>query len=99
MIDVQKRYVLAIFAFFGTFNVYSLRNNITVAIIDMTNTVSVQNENFNNGTVCPLPPQSGHENTNISDVSESRSGMQYSWDKDSQVRVLNFRKKCINFVR
>ena len=32
---LEKRYVLAILAFFTTFNVYSLRNGITVSILKM----------------------------------------------------------------
>lgn len=37
----QRRYVVAILAFFGFFNIYSLRVNLSIAIVAMTEVKSV----------------------------------------------------------
>ncbi|XP_072381504.1 sialin-like [Diabrotica undecimpunctata] len=42
-----KRYIVAILAFFGFMNIYSLRSNLSIAIVDMT---SLKNVSLQNGT-------------------------------------------------
>ena len=39
---VKKRYVLSFYAFFGFFVAYSLRANLSVAIVDMSQIVSIK---------------------------------------------------------
>ncbi|CAG9864851.1 unnamed protein product [Phyllotreta striolata] len=43
-----KRYVVALLAFFGFFNVYALRANLSIAIVDMT---QLKNVTLENGTI------------------------------------------------
>ena len=56
---IEKRYILAALAFFSTFNVYSIRNGITISIMDMAviEKDSRTDSNLNDSpdqTVCPL---------------------------------------------
>ena len=57
----EKRYTLAALAFFSTFNVYSIRNGITISIMDMANIVKESHTGQTNAstvldhTVCPFP--------------------------------------------
>lgn len=44
----KKRYIVVLMAFFGYFNVYTLRVNLSVAIVAMT---EPQNITFTNGTM------------------------------------------------
>ncbi|RVE46573.1 hypothetical protein evm_008760, partial [Chilo suppressalis] len=48
----QRRYVVALLAFFGFFNVYALRVNLSVAVVAMTEPVETK---LDNGTVVMLP--------------------------------------------
>lgn len=41
----RRRYVVAVLAFFGFFNVYSLRVNLSIAIVSMTENRTVVHEN------------------------------------------------------
>ena len=56
---IEKRYILAALAFFSTFNVYSIRNGITISIMDMAviEKDSLAETNINDApdqTVCPF---------------------------------------------
>ena len=56
---IEKRYILAALAFFSTFNVYSIRNGITISIMDMAviEKDSLAETNINDTpdqTVCPF---------------------------------------------
>lgn len=43
-----KRYLVAVLALFGFFNVYALRANLSIAIVDMT---QLKNVTLENGTI------------------------------------------------
>ena len=45
--SIPKRYVLAIFAFFGFFFAYMLRANLSVAIVQMSRIKEISNKNNN----------------------------------------------------
>lgn len=71
----EKRYILAALAFFSTFNVYSIRNGITISIMDMANIVKesqsgqvVNASIVHDITVCPFPnvTHSTNKSNNIS---------------------------------
>ena len=71
----EKRYILAALAFFSTFNVYSIRNGITISIMDMANIVKesqsgqvVNASIVHDITVCPFPnvTHSASQSNNIS---------------------------------
>ena len=121
---LEKRYILAVFAFFATFNVYSLRkqwkiikknienninqkfdllllncvherfivplirNNITVAIIDMTDNPKLSEnkpKNILNETVCPLPQKlntSLKSSENLTINGAIRTGRNFAWTKE-----------------
>lgn len=48
----KRRYIVVVLAFFGFFNVYSLRVNLSVAIVAMTENRTVDYGNGTKGHVC-----------------------------------------------
>lgn len=50
----KRRYIVVILAFFGFFNVYSLRVNLSVAIVAMTENRTIQYDNGTVGYVCKI---------------------------------------------
>ncbi|CAH1181150.1 unnamed protein product, partial [Phyllotreta striolata] len=44
----KKRYIISVLGFFGFFNVFALRSNISIALVDM---ISLKNRTLENGTV------------------------------------------------
>ncbi|CAG9770532.1 unnamed protein product [Ceutorhynchus assimilis] len=55
----QRRHIFTIMAFFGFFNIYSLRANMSIAIVAMTSARSSTNEN---GTTVYLDPEFSWDN-------------------------------------
>lgn len=53
--SIKKRYVLSLYAFFGFFIAYSLRANLSVAIVDMSkvNSLASSSNTTSNGTSKP----------------------------------------------
>ena len=49
---LKARYILAVMGFLGMFNVYSLRTNLSVAIVAMVNSSSLDNSS-NRSQTCP----------------------------------------------
>ena len=81
-------YVTVVLYFFPFLYISKIRNNITVAIIDMTeNRVSSEStqENSQNGTVCPFP-ESRNDTGNPRDnfVLQNGVGQKFPWTKDVQ---------------
>ena len=58
---IPARYVYAIMGFFAHFNMYVLRNNINVAIVEMVNATEVQGMVVQNGTGVWIPMVSNHK--------------------------------------
>lgn len=50
----KRRYIVTLMAFFGFFNVYALRVNLSVAIVAMTENRTVYYENGTIGYVCTV---------------------------------------------
>lgn len=48
----KRRYIVVVLAFFGFFNVYSLRVNLSVAIVAMTENRTIDYGNGTYGYVC-----------------------------------------------
>lgn len=48
----KRRYIVVLLAFFGFFNVYSLRVNLSVAIVAMTENRTIDYNNGTYGYVC-----------------------------------------------
>ncbi|XP_055346973.1 sialin-like [Paramacrobiotus metropolitanus] len=78
------RYMFAVVAFLGMFNLYALRVNLSVAIVAMVNHTSIagkRNETISSqiGTVCPVPAGSQHK---------AVSNGEFNWDGPVQGLVL-----------
>ena len=82
----------AIFAFFSTFNVYSLRGNVSIAIVQMVKTHEIQENTFSNSsaiveeTVCPY--DSINENLTERSHENEKEQFQYAWDEKSKGQIL-----------
>ncbi|XP_078491658.1 sialin-like [Ciona intestinalis] len=71
---IKARYVLAFMGFLGMFNVYSLRTNLSVAIVAMVNSSSESEGNASN--VCPDRGQSTSETANSNGIFDWNSADQ-----------------------
>lgn len=76
----SSRYGLALLSCFGFFVVYSLRVNLSVAMVDMLNNTHQSNTNHS-GSLCPghpVPPRPKHNHT----------ASVYDWDSETQGWIL-----------
>ncbi|XP_063772887.1 sialin isoform X2 [Pseudophryne corroboree] len=76
----SARYNLAVMALLGFFMLYALRVNLSVALVDMVNSTSSEQEN-RSSSVCPdhsVHPKTPHNST----------GKKYNWDADTQGWIL-----------
>ncbi|KAK5908782.1 hypothetical protein CgunFtcFv8_016811 [Champsocephalus gunnari] len=76
----SSRYGLAVLSSFGFFVVYSLRVNLSVAMVDMLN--NTQSDTNHSSSVCPAhanPPRPKHNHTAAS---------VYNWDSETQGWIL-----------
>ena len=86
---IEKRYILAALAFFSTFNVYSIRNGITISIMDMAviekdSRTDLNLNNVPDQTVCPLV-------TNVMDQSVSLNQTKHkeiTWSESQKSDIL-----------
>ncbi|XP_076803041.1 sialin-like isoform X1 [Clavelina lepadiformis] len=74
---VKARYVLAFMGFLGMFNVYSLRTNLSVAIVAMVNSTD---DSGNESDTCPDRGQSAGNSTNSNGI--------YDWNSAEQGLLL-----------
>ncbi|XP_037542953.1 sialin [Nematolebias whitei] len=76
----SSRYSLALLSSYAFFVAYSLRVNLSVAMVDMLNSTHQSSDNHS-GTVCPAhgnPPQPKH----------NRTASVYNWDSETQGWIL-----------
>ncbi|XP_035223109.1 sialin-like isoform X3 [Stegodyphus dumicola] len=79
-----RRYIITLLSFFGMFNVYAMRVNLSVAMVAMINSTVDASENTTRYTAeCPLLI---HEDTQ--DENEGFKGEQYHWDSKTQGMIL-----------
>lgn len=76
----SSRYALALLSSYGFFVVYSLRVNLSVAMVDMLNNTHQSNPNHS-GTVCP-----GHADPAVRKHNHTASV--YNWDSETQGWIL-----------
>ncbi|XP_068137593.1 sialin [Hyperolius riggenbachi] len=76
----SARYNLAALALLGFFMVYALRVNLSVALVDMINSTSHDQEN-RSANVCP-------DHTARPAVPHNSTGRKYDWDSDTQGWIL-----------
>uniref|UniRef100_A0AAX7SZG8 Sialin n=1 Tax=Astatotilapia calliptera TaxID=8154 RepID=A0AAX7SZG8_ASTCA len=76
----SSRYALALLSSYGFFVVYSLRVNLSVAMVDMLNNTHQSNTNHS-GTVCPR-----HSNPAVRKHNHTASV--YNWDSETQGWIL-----------
>uniref|UniRef100_A0A3B4FPP5 Solute carrier family 17 member 5 n=1 Tax=Pundamilia nyererei TaxID=303518 RepID=A0A3B4FPP5_9CICH len=76
----SSRYALALLSSYGFFVVYSLRVNLSVAMVDMLNNTHQSNTNHS-GTVCPR-----HSNPAVHKRNHTASV--YNWDSETQGWIL-----------
>ncbi|XP_018427505.1 PREDICTED: sialin [Nanorana parkeri] len=76
----SARYNLAMLALLGFFMVYALRVNLSVALVDMINSTSHEQEN-KSANVCP-------DHTGQPSVPQNSTGKKYDWDADTQGWIL-----------
>lgn len=84
----RRRYVVAVLAFFGFFNVYALRVNLSIAIVAMTSNRSIT---LDNGTITYV---SGFEQSEKNCVELNMNNMflqtqDFDWDSKMQGYVLS----------
>nr|XP_039254795.1 sialin-like [Styela clava] len=78
---LKSRHSMAIMLFFATFNVYSLRTNLSVAIVAMVNSTSSSTEDSENGSdVCP--------DKGVSEIDENTNNGIFVWDSVQQGLIL-----------
>ncbi|KFM80289.1 putative inorganic phosphate cotransporter, partial [Stegodyphus mimosarum] len=79
-----RRYIITLLSFFGMFNVYAMRVNLSVAMVAMINSTVDTSENTTRYTAeCPLLI---HEDTR--DENKGFKGEQYHWDSKTQGMIL-----------
>uniref|UniRef100_H2ZN02 Major facilitator superfamily (MFS) profile domain-containing protein n=1 Tax=Ciona savignyi TaxID=51511 RepID=H2ZN02_CIOSA len=71
---IKARYVLAFMGFLGMFNVYSLRTNLSVAIVAMVN--SSGESDVNSSNVCPDRGQTSSDTANTNGIFDWNSAEQ-----------------------
>jgi len=67
-IYIKARWVLAIMGFFATFNIHSLRNNFSVAIIAMVNISEAVVSASNQSNICPDKTQKSSTAISVSKI-------------------------------
>ncbi|GFR09933.1 hypothetical protein TNCT_445971, partial [Trichonephila clavata] len=83
---VPKRVIFVILGFFGIFNVYALRVNLSVAMVAMVNNTEAESRNTSYAEdSCPDLRNEGNEIT----VSKQTKGEQFNWDAKTQGMVMS----------
>ncbi|XP_055339424.1 sialin-like isoform X2 [Paramacrobiotus metropolitanus] len=77
---IPARYILVILAFFGFFNLYALRVNLSVAIVAMVGNAPSLNANTLTSEECPLRNSTGS--------SSSSAKGEFNWDSYTQGIIL-----------
>ncbi|GBO14119.1 Sialin, partial [Araneus ventricosus] len=83
--QLPKRFIVTILGFFGMFNVYAMRMNMSVAIVAMVNISSSLPEN--NTLLYAECPAEGRREEEITE-SESKAA-RYNWDSVTQSQIIS----------
>ncbi|GFT30292.1 hypothetical protein NPIL_677321, partial [Nephila pilipes] len=83
---VPKRVIFVILGFFGIFNVYALRVNLSVAMVAMVNTTAAEYRNTSySEDECPNLMNEANEVT----IAKQSKGEKFNWDAKTQGMVMS----------